>query len=204
MKIFCIGLNYAKHINEMKWLEKATEPVVFIKPDTALIKDNQPFYYPDFSKEVHHETELVLKINKPGKNIQPQFAHKYYDEISIGIDFTARDIQAKLKEKGLPWEKSKGFDGAAPVGIFVNKSKFKDVKNINFHLHINGKLMQQGNTQDLLTPFDEIISNISQYFTLKTGDLIFTGTPEGVGPVKVGDRLEAFIGNEKLLDFEVK
>jgi len=204
MKIFCIGLNYANHVKEMKWLERPAEPVIFMKPDTALIKDNQPFYYPDFSKEVHHEVELVLKISKPGKNIEPQFAHKYYDEIGIGIDFTARDIQAKLKEKGHPWEKAKGFDGAAPLGKFVNKSQFKDVKNINFHLLINGKMVQTGNTQDLLTPFDELIANISRYFTLKTGDLIFTGTPEGVGPVTIGDKLEAFIENEKMLEFEVK
>ncbi len=204
MKIFCIGLNYAKHVKEMKWADRAPEPVVFMKPDTAIIKDNQPFYYPDFSKEVHHEVELVLKISKSGKNIQPQFAHKYYEEIGIGIDFTARDLQAKLKEKGLPWEKSKGFDGAAPLGKFVNKSQFTDVKNINFHLLINDKVVQVGNTQDLLTPFDELIADISKYFTLKTGDLIFTGTPEGVGPVKIGDKLQAFIENEKMLEFDVK
>jgi len=153
---------------------------------------------------VHHEVELVLKISKSGKNIQPQFAHKYYEEIGIGIDFTARDLQAKLKEKGLPWEKSKGFDGAAPVGKFVNKSQFKDLKNINFHLLINDKMVQVGNTQDLLTPFDELIADISKYFTLKTGDLIYTGTPEGVGPVKIGDKLQAFIENEKMLEFDVK
>ncbi len=203
MRIFCIGLNYAKHINEMK-SEKAAEPVVFMKPDTALIKDNQPFYYPDFSKEVHHEVELVLKISKAGKNIQPKFAHKYYDEIGIGIDFTARDLQAKFKEKGLPWEKSKGFDGAAPLGKFVKKSQFEDVNNINFHLLINDKMVQVGNTQDLLTPFDELIAAISKYFTIKTGDLIYTGTPEGVGPVNIGDKLQAFIENEKMLEFEVK
>ena len=204
MKRCCIGLNYANHVKEMKWTEKAPEPVVFMKPDTALIKDNAPFYYPDFSKEIHHEVELVLKISKPGKNIEPQFAHKYYDEIGVGIDFTARDIQAKLKEKGWPWEKSKAFDGSAPIGKFIAKQKIADAKNINFHLLINGKMVQKGNSQDLLTPFDELISNISKYFTLKTGDLIYTGTPEGVGPVKIGDKLEAFIENEKMLEFEVK
>lgn len=203
MRIFCIGLNYAQHISEMK-SQKDAEPVVFIKPDTALTKDNQPFYYPDFSKDVHHEIELVLKISKPGKNIEPQFAHKYYDEIGIGIDFTARDIQSKLKEKGLPWEKSKGFDGSAPIGKFIDKKQFADVKNISFHLLVNGKTVQTGNSKEMLTPFDEIVANISKYFTLKTGDLIFTGTPEGVGPVKVGDKLEAFIENKKMLEVEVK
>lgn len=204
MRIFCIGLNYANHIKEMNWANKALEPVVFMKPDTALIKDNQPFYHPDFSKEIHHEVELVLKISKSGKNIQTQFAHKYYDEIGIGIDFTARDIQAKFKEKGLPWEKSKGFDGAAPLGKFAPKHRFSDIHNINFHLLINGNKVQQGNTRDLLTPFDELIANISKYFTLKTGDLIYTGTPEGVGAVKIGDKLEAFIENEKMLEVEVR
>lgn len=207
MKIFCIGLNYGAHIQEMhkdmKFV-RTDEPVVFMKPDTALIKDDQPFYYPVFSKLIHHEVELVLKINKPGKNIQAQFAHKYYDEIGIGIDFTARDLQAKLKEKGLPWEKSKAFDGAAVVGKFINKKTLSDINNINFHLTINGKLIQKGNTKNLLTSFDEIVAHISQYFTLKTGDLIYTGTPEGVGPVEISDRLEAFIEDQKLLDFEIK
>jgi acylpyruvate hydrolase len=204
MRIFCIGLNYAKHIKEMNWANKASEPVVFMKPDTALLKDNQPFYYPDFSKEVHHELELVIKISKSGKHIQPQFAHKYYDEVGIGIDFTARDIQSVFKEKGLPWEKAKGFDGAAPLGKFVSKQKIKDLNNINFHLLINGQTVQQGNTRDMITPFDELIANISKYFTLKTGDLIYTGTPEGVGPVKIGDKLEAFIEGEKMLEFDIK
>ncbi len=203
MKIICIGRNYAEHAKEMN-AAVPTEPVFFLKPDTALIKDNQPFYYPDFSKEIHHEVELVLKINKPGKNIAVEFAHKYCDEIGIGIDFTARDIQAKCKEKGLPWEKAKAFDGSAPIGQFINKNKLKEMNNIAFHLTLNGNIVQQGNTNDLLFSFDTVISYISKFFTLKTGDLIFTGTPEGVGAVAIGDRLEAYIENEKLLNFEIK
>lgn len=203
MKIICIGRNYAEHAKEMN-SAIPTEPVFFLKPDTALIKDNYPFYYPDFSKEIHHEVELVLKINKPGKNIQTQFANKYYDEFGIGIDFTARDIQVQCKEKGLPWEKAKAFDGSAPIGKFIDKKQFTDEKNINFHLKINGSNVQKGNTKDLLFSFDSIIAYVSKYFTLKTGDLIYTGTPEGVGPVKIGDRLEAFIEDQKLLDFEIK
>lgn len=203
MKIICIGRNYAEHAKEMNSVIPS-EPVFFLKPDTSLIKDNQPFYYPDFSKEIHHEVELVLKINKPGKNIQTQFANKYYNEIGIGIDFTARDIQAECKKNGLPWEKAKAFDGAAPIGKFLDKKQFTDEKNINFHLKINGNNIQEGNTKDLLFSFDTIIAYISKYFTLRTGDLIYTGTPEGVGPVKIGDRLEGYIEDQKLLDFEIK
>lgn len=203
MKIICIGRNYAEHAKEMNSVIPS-EPVFFLKPDTALIKDDQPFYYPDFSKEIHHEVELVLKINKPGKNIQTQFANKYYNEIGIGIDFTARDIQAECKKNGLPWEKAKAFDGAAPIGKFIDKKQFTDQKNINFHLKINGNNVQEGNTKDLLFSFDTIIAYISKYFTLRTGDLIYTGTPEGVGPVRIGDRLEAYIEDQKLLDFEIK
>lgn len=203
MKIICIGRNYAEHAKEMNSVIPS-EPVFFLKPDTSLIKDNQPFYYPDFSKEIHHEVELVLKINKPGKNIQTQFANKYYNEIGIGIDFTARDIQAECKKNGLPWEKAKAFDGAAPIGKFIDKKQFTDEKNINFHLNINGNNIQEGNTKDLLFSFDTIIAYVSKYFTLRTGDLIYTGTPEGVGPVKIGDRLEAYIEDQKLLDFEIK
>ncbi len=203
MKIICIGRNYAEHAKEMN-SAIPTEPVFFLKPDTALIKDNQPFYYPDFSKEIHHEVELVLKISKPGKNIDSKYAHKYYDEIGIGIDFTARDIQSKCKEKGLPWEKAKAFDGSAPIGQFIDKKKLIDLDNINFHLTINGIVIQKGNTKDLLFTFDAVIAYVSKFITLKTGDLIFTGTPEGVGPVRIGDKLEAFIENEKLLNFEIK
>ncbi len=203
MKIICIGRNYAEHAKEMN-AAVPTEPVFFLKPDTALIKDDQPFYYPDFSKEIHHEVELVLKINKAGKNIDPAFAHKYYDEIGIGIDFTARDIQAKCKEKGLPWEKAKAFDGSAPIGNFIQKTELANIADINFHLTVNGKEVQKGTTKDLLFSFDAVIAYVSKFFTLKTGDLIYTGTPEGVGPVNIGDKLEAYIENKKLLSFEIK
>ncbi|MCW3071688.1 MAG: 2-hydroxyhepta-2,4-diene,7-dioate isomerase [Bacteroidetes bacterium] len=201
MKIICIGRNYAEHAKEMN-AAVPSEPVFFLKPDTALIKDNQPFYYPDFSKEIHHEVELVLKISKAGKNIEQEFAHKYYEEIGIGIDFTARDIQAKCKEKGLPWEKAKAFDGSAPIGNFINK---KDLPaSISFHLNVNGKTVQKGNTNDLLFSFDAVVAYVSKFFTLKTGDLIYTGTPEGVGPVAIGDRLEAYLEEQKLLSFEIR
>ena len=203
MKILCIGRNYAEHIAELN-NERPSEPVIFLKPDTAIIKDNEPFYHPDFSNDIHHEVELVLKINKIGKNIEAKFAHKYYDEIGIGIDFTARDVQSKLKEKGLPWEKAKAFNGSAPISNFVQKSKFENLKNLNFHLEINGETRQKGNTEMMLWNFDEIIAEISKYFTLKTGDLIFTGTPSGVGAVKIGDKLTAFIEDTEMLSFEVK
>ncbi|MDQ3047315.1 MAG: fumarylacetoacetate hydrolase family protein [Bacteroidota bacterium] len=203
MKIICIGRNYAEHAKEMK-AAVPTEPVFFLKPDTALIKDDQAFFYPDFSKDIHHEVEIVLKISKPGKNIEEKFASKYYDEIGIGIDFTARDLQAQCKEKGLPWEKAKAFDGSAPVGRFIDKKKISDLNAINFKLELNGNLVQKGNTSDLLFSFDSVIAYVSRFFTLKTGDLIYTGTPEGVGPVKPGDRLIAFIEEEALLNFEIK
>lgn len=203
MKIICIGRNYAEHAKEMN-SPVPTEPVLFLKPDTALLRDNEDFYYPEFTKDLHHEVEIVLKINKVGRHIAPEFAHRYYDEIGIGIDFTARDIQAKCKEKGLPWEKAKAFDHSAPLGKFLPKLAFTDLYNIGFHLDVNGKTVQKGNTSDLIFKFDHLISYISKFFTLKTGDLIFTGTPEGVGPVQIGDRLEAFIDDEKLLDFKVK
>jgi acylpyruvate hydrolase len=203
MKIICIGRNYAEHAREMN-SAVPSEPVFFLKPDTALIKDDQPFYYPDFSKEIHHEVEVVLKISKAGKNIAVEFAPKYYEEIGIGIDFTARDIQARCKEKGLPWEKAKAFDGSAPLGKFIHKKELPDLSDINFHLEINGNTVQQGNTKDLIFSFDTVISYVSQFFTLKTGDLIYTGTPEGVGPVKTGDRLEAYLSGRKLLNFEIK
>jgi acylpyruvate hydrolase len=203
MKIICIGRNYAEHAKEMN-SPVPSEPVFFLKPDTSLIKDNEPFYYPDFSKEIHHEVELVIKISKAGKNIGVEFAHKYYEEIGIGIDFTARDIQAKCKEKGLPWEKAKAFDGSAPIGKFINKKELSNLSDINFYLNINDKKVQHGNTKDLLFSFDQVISYVSGFITLKTGDLIYTGTPEGVGPVKIGDRLEAYIENQKLLEFQIK
>lgn len=208
MKIIAIGRNYAEHIKELN-NERPDEPVIFTKPDTAVSKNGEPFYYPDFSKDIHHEVEILLKINKMGKNIEEKFAHKYYNEIGIGIDFTARDLQSKLKAKGLPWDLAKGFNGSAPVSEFVPKSKFADLKNLNFNLDVtdaNGETQtrQQGNTSLMLFSFDYIISFVSRYFTLKTGDIIFTGTPAGVGPVKVGDKLSAFIEGEKMLEFEVK
>jgi len=203
MKIICIGRNYAEHAKEMK-SEVPTEPVFFMKPDTALLKDGEPFYYPEFTKDLHHEIEIVIKINKVGKHIEEQFAHKYYDEIGLGIDFTARDLQAKCKEKGLPWEKAKAFDGSAPLGKFVNKAQLGDLADISFELKVNGELKQAGNTKDLLFSFDRVISYVSKFVTLKVGDLIYTGTPEGVGPVKMGDKLQGYIKGEHFLEFEVK
>jgi 2-keto-4-pentenoate hydratase/2-oxohepta-3-ene-1,7-dioic acid hydratase in catechol pathway len=202
MKIIAIGRNYAEHIKELQ-NERPDEPVVFLKPDTALLKDNAPFYYPDFSKDIHHEVEILLKINKEGKNIDPAFAHKYYDEIGIGIDFTARDLQQKCKTKGLPWEIAKAFNGSAPVSAFVPKAGY-NLSDLNFSLRINGETRQQGNTKLMLFNFDTIIAYVSKFFTLKTGDIIFTGTPQGVGPVQVGDRLEASIEDRLMLNFEVK
>ena len=203
MKIICIGRNYAAHIDELK-NEKPGKPVVFLKPDTALLKNGSPFYYPNFSENIHHELELVLKISKEGKYIQPQFAHRYFEEIGLGIDFTARDLQDQCKAKGLPWEIAKAFNSSAPIGEFKSIGDFADLKNIDFHLEINGELKQEGNTSLMLFDFATIISYVSQFFTLKKGDLIYTGTPAGVGPVKIGDRLTGFIGTEKMLDFEVK
>lgn len=203
MKIIAIGRNYADHIEELK-NERPIEPVVFLKPDTAMLKDNAPFYYPDFSKDIQHEVEIILKINKEGKYIEEKFAHKYYDEIGVGIDFTARDLQQKCKEKGLPWEIAKAFNGSAPVSGFVPKSNFENLKALDFSLKVNGELRQQGNTSLMLFSFDYIISYVSQFFTFKKGDIIFTGTPKGVGPVQIGDRLEAFVMNEKMMDFQIK
>ncbi len=203
MKIICIGRNYAAHIEELK-NEKPGQPVVFLKPDTALIKGGAPFFYPDFSTNIHHEIELVLKISKEGKYIQPQFAHRYFEEIGLGIDFTARDLQDQCKAKGLPWEIAKAFNGSAPIGEFKSVAELGDLKNIDFHLEINGELKQKGNTSLMLFDFATIISYVSQFFTLKKGDLIYTGTPAGVGPVQIGDQLIGFIGNEKMLHVEVK
>lgn len=202
MKIICIGRNYAEHAKEMK-SEIPTEPVFFMKPETALLKDKD-FYYPEFTKDLHHEVELVLKIAKNGKHIAEEFASQYYNEIGIGIDFTARDIQQKCKEKSLPWEKAKAFDNAAPIGEFVPKENFKDLKNISFQLNINGKPRQIGNTKDLIFSFEKIISYISQFVTIKTGDLIFTGTPEGVSAVNIGDALEASIEGKKMFQLNIK
>src|ERR1700759_4829463 len=203
MKIIAIGRNYAEHAKELN-TPVPTVPVIFMKPDTALLKDNKPFYHPDFSDDVHHEIELVLKICKEGKHINEKFAADYYDEIGLGVDFTARDIQARHKEKGLPWELAKAFDGSAPISNFVPKSNFADLRNLNFKLDVNGETRQEGNTSFMLFSFDYIIAFVSQYITLKKGDLIFTGTPAGVGKVNIGDRLEGYLEDNKMLDFLVK
>lgn len=203
MKIICIGRNYAEHAKELK-NEVPTEPVFFMKPDTALLKDNEDFYYPEHTKDLHHEVEIVIKISKAGKHIEEKFAHKYYEEIGIGIDFTARDVQAKCKEKGLPWEIAKAFDGSAPIGKFLNKSTFADLNNIHFYLEVNDQLRQNGNTKDLLFSFDKVIAYVSKFITLKTGDLIYTGTPEGVAAVNIGDKLTCSIEGRNLLSFNVK
>lgn len=203
MKIICIGRNYADHISELK-NERPSDPVIFLKPDTAILLKKQPFFIPDFSNDVHHEVEILVKINRIGKHIEKQFAHKYYDEIGLGIDFTARDLQSKLKEKGLPWEKAKAFDGAAVIGEFLPKSNFENVNNINFHLENNGKVVQNGNTSLMLWKIDELIEYISKYFTLKIGDIIFTGTPAGVSKVNPNDRLAGFVENTKVFSILVK
>jgi 2-keto-4-pentenoate hydratase/2-oxohepta-3-ene-1,7-dioic acid hydratase in catechol pathway len=203
MKILAIGRNYVEHAKELN-NPIPDEPVIFLMPETALIKKNQPFFYPDFSNDVHYEVELVLKISKLGKNIDEKFAHRYYDEIGIGIDFTARDIQAELKKKGLPWEKAKAFDGAAPLGKFVAKDLLPPVDNISFSLEKNGQVVQQGNSSLMINSFDAIIAHVSKFFTLKIGDLIFTGTPAGVGPVIIGDDLIAKIEGQELLKVQVR
>jgi acylpyruvate hydrolase len=203
MKIIAIGRNYAEHAKELN-NPVPTVPVIFMKPDTALLKDNKPFYHPDFSQDIHHEIEIVLKVCKEGKHISEKFAANYYDEIGLGVDFTARDIQTKHKEKGLPWELAKAFDGSAPISTFLPKFDFKDIYNIGFRLDINGETKQKGNTNMLLFSFEQIIAFVSQYITLKKGDLIFTGTPAGVGKVNIGDKLEGYIEDNKLLDFSVK
>jgi acylpyruvate hydrolase len=202
MKIICIGRNYIEHAKEMK-SDVPQTPVFFMKPETSLLFKNQPFYYPDFSKEIHYETEVVIKVNRLGKHIEEKFAHRYYSELGLGIDFTARDLQQKCKEKGLPWEIAKAFEHSAPLSdTFINKEELP--KNIKFSLDINGKIVQQGETKDMIFSFDRIISYISQFFTLKIGDLIYTGTPAGVGPVLIGDRLKAYMDNRLLLDFEIR
>ncbi|HAI74782.1 MAG TPA: 2-hydroxyhepta-2,4-diene-1,7-dioate isomerase [Microscillaceae bacterium] len=204
MKIIAIGRNYAEHIAELQ-NERPEEPVIFMKPDTALLRHNEPFYHPAFSNDIHHEVELVLRVCKEGKYIDAKFAGNYYDAIGIGIDFTARDLQNKLKAKGLPWEIAKGFNGSAPISdTFIPKENFQDVKNINFDLQVNGTQRQQGNTSLMLFDFDYIITYVSQFFTLRKGDLIFTGTPKGVAAVQVGDKLRASIEGQNLLEFEIK
>lgn len=203
MKIICIGRNYAKHIEELA-NEKPTDPVIFMKSDTSILLKKQPFFIPDFSKEIHHEVEILVKINKLGKYIDQKFAHKYYNEISVGIDFTARDLQSKLKEKGLPWEKAKAFDGSAVVGQWVPKDQFGDLNDLNFRLEKNNEIVQQGNTKQMLWKIDELIAYVSQYFTLKIGDIIFTGTPAGVGKVNAEDRLVGYLEQQQLFSILVK
>lgn len=203
MKILAIGRNYAEHIQELN-NERPSEPVVFGKPDSAILRKNDAFYYPSFSQEIHHEVEIVLRINKVGKNIAREFAHKYYDQIGLGIDFTARDLQSQAKAKGLPWDIAKGFNGSAPISEFLPKSQFADLQNLNFRLEVNGEVRQAGNTKMMLFDFDYIVSYLSKFFTLKKGDLIFTGTPAGVAPVKIGDRLVGFIEEQEMFNFEVK
>ncbi|MEN8203852.1 MAG: fumarylacetoacetate hydrolase family protein [Bacteroidota bacterium] len=203
MKIICIGRNYVAHARELNNEVPAT-PVFFMKPDSALVISNRPFFYPDFSSDVHHELEVVIRIDRLGRSIEEKYAHKYFSEIGLGVDFTARDLQMKQKEKGLPWEIAKGFDYSAPVSEFLPVSKFKDIHDISFKLDLNGKTVQDGNTSLMIFSFEKIISYVSGFMTLKTGDLIFTGTPAGVGPVAINDRLEAYLEGEKLMDFPVK
>ena len=203
MKIIAIGRNYAEHAKELN-NPVPTVPVIFMEPDTAILKDNKPFYHPQFSSDIHHDIELVLKISKEGKHIAEKFAGNYFDEIGLGVDFTARDIQQKHKEKGLPWELAKAFDNSAPVSKFIPKSNFQDLNQLNIRLDLNGKTVQNGNTRDLLFSFEYIIAFVSKYITLKKGDLIFTGTPQGVGKINIGDHLEGYLQDEKLLDFDIR
>ena len=197
-------MNYAAHNKEMRHTLELSEPTIFMKADSALLKDGKPFFIPDFTNELHYETEIVVKINRLGKNIAERFAHRYYEEVTVGIDFTARDLQNRLRAKGLPWEISKAFDNSAVVGTFVPLSEVGDVNALPFHLDINGVKVQEGNTADMLFPVDKIIAYASRFFTLKIGDLIYTGTPAGVGPVKIDDHLQGYIGARKLLDFYVR
>jgi 2-keto-4-pentenoate hydratase/2-oxohepta-3-ene-1,7-dioic acid hydratase in catechol pathway len=203
MKLICIGRNYTEHIKELA-NEKPENPVIFMKPDSAILPKQQHFYLPDFSENVHYEVEVLIKINKLGKHITPKFAHKYYSEVGLGIDFTARDVQSDLKKKGLPWEKAKGFDGSAIIGKWLPKTYFKDLQNINFSLCKNGTVVQKGNTAMMLWKIDELIAYISTYFTLKIGDIIFTGTPAGVGKVSTNDYLEGYIEKKKMFSLHIK
>jgi 2-keto-4-pentenoate hydratase/2-oxohepta-3-ene-1,7-dioic acid hydratase in catechol pathway len=203
MKIICIGRNYTEHIAELQ-NERPDEPVVFLKPDSAVLLKQHPFVIPEFSDDIHHEVEVLVKINKVGKYIDAKFAHKYYDEIGLGIDFTARDLQTKLKEKGLPWEKAKAFDGSAVIGDFLSIKNFSSLENLTFELTNNGQTVQKGNTSNMLWKIDELISHVSQYFTLKIGDVIFTGTPQGVAKVNPNDVLEGFLEGNKLFRIQVK
>ncbi len=203
MKILAIGQNYIEHNKELN-SKHPSEPVVFMKPDTALLRNNKPFFIPDFTEELHYETELIIKINRLGKNIAPKYAHRYYSEIGLGVDFTARDVQRRLKNEGKPWEISKAFDNSAVIGDFVPVEKLGNVQDIHFSLNLNGTTVQQGHSADMIFPIDELIAYVSCFFTLKIGDILFTGTPAGVGKVAVGDRLEGFIYDSKMFDFKIK
>jgi acylpyruvate hydrolase len=203
MKIICIGRNYVEHARELNNpLPKV--PVFFMKHESCVVRNNKPFFYPDFSKNVHYEAEIVFKICRVGKKIEKHFASRYYCEVGLGIDFTARDLQESARKEGLPWEIAKAFDNSAPLSKFINKREFPDINSINFHLDINGKTVQQASTKDMIFPIDDLISYVSQFITLKTGDILFTGTPAGVGPVQIGDHLEGYIEKKKMLDFYIR
>jgi fumarylpyruvate hydrolase len=205
MKIIAVGMNYAQHNKELEHTQENSEPVIFMKPDSAILKDGKPFFVPDFSHEVHYETEVVVRICRLGKNIAPRFAHRYYDAVTVGIDFTARDLQRKFREAGNPWELCKGFDNSAAIGTFISLEQAGgDLQNLDFHLDIDGCEVQRGNTADMLFKIDDIIAYVSRFMTLKIGDLLFTGTPAGVGPVSVGQHLQGYLGEEKLLDFHIR
>ena len=203
MKIFAIGQNYVEHNKELN-SKHPSEPVVFMKPDTAALKNNKPFFIPDFSQEIHYEAEIIVKFNRIGKNINPKFASRYYTEIGLGVDFTARDLQRKLKDAGKPWEVAKAFDNSAVIGNFIPAEEIEDVQNIHFRLDLNGETVQNGHTADMIFPVNELIAHVSRFFTIKIGDIFYTGTPAGVGAVKIGDRLEGYIENKKMFDFLVK
>ena len=203
MKIICIGQNYLEHIEELN-SKRSESPVIFLKPDSSIIQKNQPFFIPDFSKEIHYEVEIILKFSKLGKHIDPKFSNKYYNQISLGIDFTARDLQKKLKQSGQPWEKAKAFDNSAVIGDWINISDFHDINNINFCLKVNNKIVQTSNSSNMIWKVDELISEVSNYFTLKIGDILFTGTPEGVGKVNVGDVLDGFLEKKKVFSIKIK
>ena len=203
MKILAVGMNYASHNKEINHTLELAEPVIFMKADSVL-KDGKPFFFPDFSSEIHYETEIVIKIGRLGKNISERFAYRYYDEVTVGIDFTARDLQAFLRRQRLSWELCKAFDNSAAIGKFLPVASLGNLNQLSFHLDINGQTVQQGNTQNMIFSIDKIIAYVSRFFTLRTGDLIYTGTPEGIGPVKIGDHLQGYIGNQLLLDFYVR
>ena len=205
MKIIAVGMNYAQHNKELGHTQENSEPVIFMKPDSAILKDGKPFFVPEFSHEVHYETEVVVRICRLGKNIAPRFAHRYYDAVTVGIDFTARDLQRKFREAGNPWELCKGFDNSAAIGTFISLEQAGgDLQNLDFHLDIDGCEVQRGNTTDMLFKIDDIIAYVSRFMTLKIGDLLFTGTPAGVGPVSVGQHLQGYLGEEKLLDLHIR